>query len=147
MFAYMACKSGFSLPKYRTWYLLEKTMKISCVSCGYEINLDHEVFENYEGPIKCFCCSNVMHIKAKRGTLNSVESSSVLPPHSTEDVVKRNLQNQGMWFLLTLSMKQELDHGEPETKRKRTDGRKQHNWEGPKIHQTSGALRSRRRRQ
>jgi DNA-directed RNA polymerase subunit N (RpoN/RPB10) len=47
-------------------------MQIKCISCGREINLDHEVFENYAGPIKCFCCSAMMEVKTAQGALCSL---------------------------------------------------------------------------
>jgi len=39
-------------------------MKVSCISCGHELNLGHWVFEDYEGPVKCFSCSKMMEVKA-----------------------------------------------------------------------------------
>jgi hypothetical protein len=68
-------------------------MRINCNICGYEWNLDHKVFQNYEGPIKCFYCGNVMLIKTSRGILDSIESSSVLPPQSPGRAVRRTPQN------------------------------------------------------
>ena len=40
-------------------------MEIKCVTCGRRINLDHVVFENYFGPVKCFSCSSLMEVKIK----------------------------------------------------------------------------------
>jgi len=40
-------------------------MKIKCVNCEREVNLDHAVFENYFGTIKCFSCSSMMEVKIK----------------------------------------------------------------------------------
>ena len=47
-------------------------MKIKCISCGRDVNLDHRVFENYEGPVKCFSCSTMMEIRAIRGLVDSI---------------------------------------------------------------------------
>ena len=47
-------------------------MKIECISCGREVNLDHKVFEDYVGPVKCFGCSAVMEIKTIRGFVDSL---------------------------------------------------------------------------
>jgi hypothetical protein len=44
-------------------------MRFQCISCGREMNLDHEVFNNYQGPIKCFCCSAMMEMKSTEGVL------------------------------------------------------------------------------
>jgi ribosomal protein S27E len=32
-------------------------MRVKCISCGHELNLDHFIFEDYSGPVKCFSCS------------------------------------------------------------------------------------------
>jgi hypothetical protein len=48
-------------------------MRINCVSCGHEINLDHRVFYDYEGRVKCFCCGSMMILKSKQGNPCSVE--------------------------------------------------------------------------
>ncbi len=47
-------------------------MKIKCISCGRDVNLDHRVFEDYEGPVKCFSCSTMMEMKTMRGSVDSL---------------------------------------------------------------------------
>jgi hypothetical protein len=47
-------------------------MRIDCVSCGYEINLDHRVFDDYAGPIKCYCCGAMMEVTTAQGLIRSV---------------------------------------------------------------------------
>ena len=47
-------------------------MRIDCVSCGYEINLDHRVFDDYAGPIKCYCCGAMMEVRTQRGVMHSL---------------------------------------------------------------------------
>jgi uncharacterized Zn finger protein len=49
-------------------------MEIKCVSCGRDVNLDHRVFEDYEGPVKCFSCSTIMEMKTVRGIVDSISS-------------------------------------------------------------------------
>jgi DNA-directed RNA polymerase subunit N (RpoN/RPB10) len=44
-------------------------MKVDCVSCGYEINLDHKVFDDYSGPIRCYRCGLMMEAKTEQGTM------------------------------------------------------------------------------
>ena len=44
-------------------------MDIKCLTCGREINLDHAVFENYFGTVKCFSCSSIMEVKIKERVL------------------------------------------------------------------------------
>lgn len=48
-------------------------MKVDCVSCGYEINLEHSVFQDYDGTVKCFSCGAMMNLKSKKGEPCSVE--------------------------------------------------------------------------
>ncbi len=36
------------------------------------MNLDHRVFEDYEGPVKCFSCSTMMEMKTIRGFVDSL---------------------------------------------------------------------------
>lgn len=47
-------------------------MKINCISCGFSINLD-EVYEDYEGEIKCFTCQALLDVKMEEGKLKSVK--------------------------------------------------------------------------
>jgi uncharacterized Zn finger protein len=47
-------------------------MKIACVGCGQEITLDHVVFQNYEGPVKCFRCGTMMKMKTTQGIVDQV---------------------------------------------------------------------------
>jgi DNA-directed RNA polymerase subunit N (RpoN/RPB10) len=51
-------------------------MKVKCVSCGYEINLDHNIFNDYSGPIKCYSCSAMMEVKTTQGLINSIANQS-----------------------------------------------------------------------
>jgi hypothetical protein len=44
-------------------------MEIKCLSCGRMINLDHVVFKNYFGTVKCFSCNSMLEVKTKDGVL------------------------------------------------------------------------------
>jgi len=44
-------------------------MDIKCLNCGREINLDHAVFENYKGTVKCFSCSSMMEVRIRETVL------------------------------------------------------------------------------
>jgi ribosomal protein S27E len=50
-------------------------MKVKCISCGHELNLDHVLFDNYSGPVKCFSCSAMMVLKTTKGKVYSVNLS------------------------------------------------------------------------
>ena len=64
-------------------------MRIDCVSCGHEINLNHDLFDSYEGPVKCFICSTMMEITTKQGVINSINFLSILPRPPADDTVER----------------------------------------------------------
>lgn len=57
-------------------------MKVNCTSCGYEVNLDHTGFEDYVGPVKCFCCGAMMEIKIAEGFVYSVNPLAILEDHA-----------------------------------------------------------------
>ena len=46
-------------------------MKIDCISCSGRMNLDHPVFEEYQGPVKCFHCGTLMDVEIARGQLRT----------------------------------------------------------------------------
>ncbi len=46
-------------------------MKVNCITCGHELNLDHRIFDDYAGPVKCFSCSRIMEVKTARGIVHS----------------------------------------------------------------------------
>jgi hypothetical protein len=52
-------------------------MKVNCISCGYEVNLEHTGFEDYMGPVKCFCCGAMMEIKIAEGFVYSVNPLAI----------------------------------------------------------------------
>jgi hypothetical protein len=47
-------------------------MKIVCMCCREEVSLDHAIFHNYEGPVKCFFCGAVMDVGVSGGVLESM---------------------------------------------------------------------------
>jgi ribosomal protein S27E len=55
----------------------EKSMRVKCISCGHELNLDHWIFEDYSGPVKCFSCSAMMEVKSTGGEVYSINPLAV----------------------------------------------------------------------
>ncbi len=47
-------------------------MKINCLSCGHNIDLDDAYLENYEGTIKCYACGATLGIKTENSGLRRV---------------------------------------------------------------------------
>jgi hypothetical protein len=50
-------------------------MKINCLSCGHNVDLDDAYGENYEGAIKCYGCDATLEIKTEEGSLRAVRLS------------------------------------------------------------------------
>jgi uncharacterized Zn finger protein len=63
-------------------------MKIDCPSCASEVSLDHKVFEDYDGPVKCFCCGTMVEIRTEGGIINAVRSSEIPPAHSKNSAIE-----------------------------------------------------------
>jgi transcription elongation factor Elf1 len=53
-------------------------MKINCTYCGHEVNLDHTVFKDYVGPVKCFCCGAMIEVKIASGFVYSTNPLAIL---------------------------------------------------------------------
>jgi len=47
-------------------------MKINCLSCGHNVDLDDAYAENYEGAIKCYGCDATLEIKTEHSSLRTV---------------------------------------------------------------------------
>ena len=46
-------------------------MRINCLSCGHKVDLD-DVYDNYEGQVKCWACGAMLDIKTEDGNLRVV---------------------------------------------------------------------------
>jgi hypothetical protein len=51
------------------WDREDRAMRIKCLSCGQEINMDHQAFSDFRGSLKCQNCRGVMEIQTMRGVL------------------------------------------------------------------------------
>ena len=58
-------------------------MKINCLSCGHKVDLD-QVYDDYEGEVKCFACDATLHVRTEQGRLKSVDLVKAVPRHSLE---------------------------------------------------------------
>jgi len=47
-------------------------MKINCLSCGHNVELDEAYADHYEGGIKCFGCGAMLEILTDQGALRFV---------------------------------------------------------------------------
>jgi hypothetical protein len=48
-------------------------MKINCLSCGFQVDLDDDVYPDYEGQIMCYACNGLLEISTIEGKLKSVK--------------------------------------------------------------------------
>lgn len=44
-------------------------MKIKCLSCSQNMNLNHQAFRNFRGSLKCIYCNSMMEIQLLGGIL------------------------------------------------------------------------------
>ena len=58
-------------------------MKINCLSCGHKVDLD-DVYDDYQGQIRCLTCTAMLEIKTEEGQLRSVQWITA-PPSSLEE--------------------------------------------------------------
>lgn len=47
-------------------------MKINCLSCGHNIDLDEAYADHYEGEIKCYVCNAVLEIRTEQSSVRGV---------------------------------------------------------------------------
>lgn len=52
-------------------------MKINCLSCGHNIELDEAYGENYDGRIKCFACNATLELRTEHSTIRWVRFPEV----------------------------------------------------------------------
>ncbi|MCX7047045.1 MAG: hypothetical protein NTX50_16350 [Candidatus Sumerlaeota bacterium] len=63
-------------------------MKINCLSCGHKVDLD-DVYDEYEGQVKCWACSAMLDIKTEGGNLRVVRLSNISAPPVTAMAIER----------------------------------------------------------
>lgn len=47
-------------------------MKINCLSCGHNMDLD-EAYDDFEGPVRCYVCGSLLEIKTIEAKLKSIK--------------------------------------------------------------------------
>lgn len=58
-------------------------MKINCLSCGHKIDLD-DVYDDYQGPIKCLACKALLDIKTRQGQIKAINIAHGLSAPAAE---------------------------------------------------------------
>jgi DNA-directed RNA polymerase subunit RPC12/RpoP len=53
-------------------------MRINCLNCGHKIDLD-DVYDDYEGLIKCMTCRALLNIKTEDAKLKGVSFAATAP--------------------------------------------------------------------
>lgn len=59
-------------------------MKINCINCGFKVDLD-DVYDDYQGPIRCLVCSAMLEILTQEGRLRSVRFANASSSPSNEE--------------------------------------------------------------
>lgn len=55
-------------------------MKLNCLFCGNQIFLNHKIFFNCEGGVRCFCCGAMVDIETAGEELSSVQQEENYDP-------------------------------------------------------------------
>jgi len=63
-------------------------MKINCLCCGHKVDLD-DVYDDYDGQVRCFTCRAILELKTEGGSLKSVKFVKVVPRASVEEAFGR----------------------------------------------------------
>lgn len=74
----------FSLSEKKRW----GDMKVKCIFCGHELNLNHCAFDNYTGSVKCFSCSRMMELRTARGIADSKYPLAIFETKRNSALVK-----------------------------------------------------------
>jgi hypothetical protein len=69
-------------------------MKIRCLLCGQEMNMDHQAFSNFRGSLECLNCTGVMEIQTMGGVLIWGCPLSDANPDFTGRTAERNLYRE-----------------------------------------------------
>jgi ribosomal protein S27E len=62
-------------------------MKINCISCGYTLTLDDDVYSDYENQVKCFICKSMLEIKTEEGKLRSIRQVKQIRPEPDQQSI------------------------------------------------------------
>jgi hypothetical protein len=65
-------------------------MKINCLSCGHNIELDEAYGDGYEGEIKCFGCEARLEIRTEQNALRSVRLLNQPSPNNAHNRAARS---------------------------------------------------------
>ncbi len=60
-------------------------MKINCLSCGHNIDLDDAYGDHYEGQVKCFGCEARLEIRTEHGAIRHVHLLNRSAQHALID--------------------------------------------------------------
>ncbi|MGO9058173.1 MAG: hypothetical protein ACLQU2_12445 [Candidatus Binataceae bacterium] len=57
-------------------------MKLNCVSCGHNLDLEHETYGDYHGEVKCYACGGMLQIEIEHEHVKSVKLMAPQSHHS-----------------------------------------------------------------
>lgn len=71
-------------------------MKINCLSCGHNVDLDDAYGDHYEGQIKCFGCEARLEILTEHGAIRYVHLlNGLIQEALTEGEVRKQKRDAG----------------------------------------------------
>ncbi len=70
-------------------------MKVNCLSCGHNVELDEAYGDGYEGEIKCFGCGARLEIRTEQNALRSVRLLNQTPAAEAYTRVVPNHEGAG----------------------------------------------------
>ncbi|MFX1739899.1 hypothetical protein PXJ20_31755 [Paraburkholderia sp. A1RI_3L] len=47
-------------------------MKIHCISCGHQLDLDDQTYEHYDGLVRCWVCKSMMKVHIVDSSVESL---------------------------------------------------------------------------
>ena len=66
-------------------------MRVNCLGCGHEMELD-DAYDDYEGPVKCFACRATLEIRTEQGSIKAVKQVYIVRHPSAEEAFERVLK-------------------------------------------------------
>ena len=63
-------------------------MRLNCLGCGHKLDLD-DVYDDYEGPVKCFACRATLEIRTEQGSLRAAKQVYIARHPSAGEAFER----------------------------------------------------------
>jgi DNA-directed RNA polymerase subunit RPC12/RpoP len=71
-------------------------MRINCLSCGHRIELDDDVYSDYEGPVRCMTCRKLNEVRTESGKLRALRMPRPMTSGHTVGALFENIQEAAL---------------------------------------------------